>query len=144
MLAEFSAYAGLFFWSFLAATVVPLGSEPALIALVKSEQQIFTPILVATAGNYLGSCTTYWLGKRAAHVLEKQQRMKVSWGEKHAARWMGRFGQPVLLLSWVPFVGDALVALAGALKVPFGAFSAWILVGKTMRYLAVAWAARAI
>lgn len=33
---------------------------------------------------------------------------------------------------------------AGALKVPFGAFSAWVIVGKAMRYFAVAWATRTI
>lgn len=54
-----TAYAGLFVWSFLAATLLPLGSELALIALVRSQEQLLAPVLIATAGNYLGACTTY-------------------------------------------------------------------------------------
>ena len=60
-----TAYGGLFIWSFLAATLLPIGSEVALIALVRSEEQLFAPVVVATIGNYLGSCTTYWIGRRA-------------------------------------------------------------------------------
>lgn len=57
---------------------------------------------------------------------------------------MRRFGQPVLLLSWVPILGDALVALAGTTRLPFGAFSLWVVIGKGLRYPAVAWAASAV
>jgi membrane protein YqaA with SNARE-associated domain len=42
-------------------------------------------------------------------------------------------------LSWVPLVGDALVALAGAAHVPFISFSLWTIIGKAARYAAVAW-----
>jgi membrane protein YqaA with SNARE-associated domain len=41
----------------------------------------------------------------------------------------------------VPIVGDAIVALAGASRVPLVAFSAWTIVGKAARYAAVAWIA---
>ena len=138
-----TAYAGLFLWSFLAATVLPLGSEVALIALVKTEEQVFAPVLVATVGNYLGACTTYWLGRRAAQALSKSQREGET-DNTRAARLLRRFGQPALLLSWVPLVGDALVALAGAMRIPFKPFSFWVVVGKATRYGAVAWAASAI
>jgi len=138
-----TAYAGLFLWSFLAATVLPLGSEIALIALVKTEEQVFAPVLVATAGNYLGACTTYWLGRRAAQALGKGQREGET-NNTRAARLLRRFGQPALLLSWVPLVGDALVAVAGAMRIPFKAFSFWVVVGKAARYGAIAWAASAI
>ncbi len=133
-------YAGLFAWSFLAATLLPLGSEAALIAIVRTEGQVFVPVLVATAGNYLGACTTYWLGRRAAQALGKGQPE----GERNdtrAARLLRRYGQPVLLLSWVPLVGDALVALAGGMRLPFLKFSFWTILGKAARYVVVAWAA---
>jgi membrane protein YqaA with SNARE-associated domain len=135
-------YAGLFLWSFLAATLLPLGSEVALAALVRAEGRVLVPVLVATLGNYLGSCTTYWLGRRAVQALGGRQGDEPR--ESRAARLLARFGQPALLLSWVPLVGDALVALAGAMRLPFGAFSFWVVVGKGLRYLAVAWAAQAV
>jgi len=132
-------YAGLFVWRFLAATLLPLGSEAALVAIVRTEGQMFVPVLVATVGNYLGACTTCWLGRRAAQTLSKSHEGGA--GDTRAARLLHRYGQPALLLTWVPFVGDALVALAGGMKLSFIWFSFWTLLGKAVRYLAVAWAA---
>ena len=134
-----AAYAGLFAWSFLAATLLPLSSEAPLAALVRAQGRVLMPVLVATAGNYLGACTTYWLGRRAANALGKGGEAPV--GRGRAERLLARYGQPVLLLSWVPVLGDALVALAGAARVPFAGFSLWVIPGKALRYLAVAWAA---
>ena len=136
------AYGGLFFWSFLAATVLPLSSEVPLVALVRLEGRLVAPVLVATLGNYLGACTTYWVGRRAARTLGA--RRDPSKGERRAARLLNRYGQPALLLSWVPLVGDALVALAGATGLPFRAFSLWVVLGKAARYFAVAWVAYAV
>lgn len=133
---------GLFLWSFLAATLLPLSSEAPLAVYVHSYQQIVIPVLVATAGNYLGSCTTYWIARRAAQALGKGPVDTES--QTRSARLLRRFGQPVLLLSWVPVIGDALVALAGAMRMPFGAFSFWVAIGKGLRYVAVAWAASAV
>ena len=136
------ALAALFVWSFLAATILPLGSEAPLVVYVRSHGQIIVPVLVATAGNYLGACTTYWLGRRAAQALGRGG--EAAEGDTRTARLLRRFGPPALLLSWVPILGDALVALAGAVKMPFGAFSLWAALGKGLRYAAVAWAATAV
>jgi membrane protein YqaA with SNARE-associated domain len=133
---------GLFLWSFLAATLVPLSSEAGLVLYVRSYEQFVVPVLVATAGNYLGSCTTYWIARRAAQALSKDDES--SRDQTRGARLLRRFGQPALLLSWAPVIGDALVALAGAARMPFGAFSFWVALGKGLRYLAVAWAAAAV
>ncbi len=38
------------------------------IVYVRSYNQFVLPVAVATLGNYLGSCTTYWLARRAASV----------------------------------------------------------------------------
>jgi membrane protein YqaA with SNARE-associated domain len=135
------ALAALFMWSFLAATILPLGSEAPLVVYVRSYGQLAVPVLVATAGNYLGACTTYWLGRRAAQALGRGAASAE--GNTRSARLLRRFGPPALLLSWVPVLGDALVALAGAVRMPFGAFSCWMAAGKALRYAAVAWAAAA-
>lgn len=142
MSALLLAYAGLFAWSFLAATVLPLSSEVALVTLVRAEGRVALPVLVATAGNYLGAYTTYWLGRRAAAALAG--RREEGGGDGRAARLLARYGQPALLLSWVPVLGDALVVAAGALRVPFAGFSFWVVLGKGLRYAAVAWAAAAL
>ncbi len=127
------AYLTLFGWSVLAATIIPLGSEPALVVLVRRDYPFWPLVLVATAGNYLGACTTYWLAKKVA-------------GDRaaRATRLIAERGAPALLLSWVPFLGDAIVAAAGAARVPFLPFTIWTGLGKFLRYVAVAWAAGAV
>jgi membrane protein YqaA with SNARE-associated domain len=142
MSAMLLALAALFMWSFLAATLLPLGSEAPLVVYVRSYGQVAVPVLVATAGNYLGACTTYWLGRRAAQTLGRSG--EAAEGDTRSAKLLRRFGPPALLLSWVPLLGDALVALAGAARLPFRAFSLWTVLGKGLRYLAVGWAAAAI
>ena len=122
----------LFGWSFAAATILPLSSEIPLVFAVRRSEGWLLPVAVATLGNFLGACTTYWLARAAvARVARQSQRMS------HAAALISRYGPPALLLSWVPLIGDALVALAGAARMPLGRFAIWTAVGKAARYVAV-------
>ena len=125
----------LFAWSFLAATLVPIGSEPALAAIVHSRNTLVVPVLVATAGNYLGACTTWGLAYAAARAVEGERALKRM---ERATSIVRRYGAPALLLSWVPVIGDAIVAAAGVARIPFLPFSIWTIAGKAGRYLAVA------
>lgn len=133
-------YLALFGWSFLAATVAPLGSEPAVVVLIRQEYAFIAVVSVATAGNYLGACTTYWIGRAAATRLRTTGRDPV---RQRPARLIATYGAPALLLSWVPIIGDAIVAAAGVAQIPFVRFSWWTVVGKLLRYLVVAWGAAA-
>jgi membrane protein YqaA with SNARE-associated domain len=135
-------YATLFAWSFLAATLVPVGSEPVLVQVVRSQQLLLIPVLVAAAGNFLGACTTYWIARRATEAVEARTGRSVS--ELRAGQIMGRFGAVALLFSWAPIIGDALVAVAGSLRIPFFRFSLWVALGKIARYAVVAWIAISI
>ena len=135
-------YATLFGWSFLAATLLPLGSEPALFAAVLRGYPLATAAAVATVGNVLGACTTYWLAWRAAIALERRGAAPLD--HSRAGRLLRRFGQPSMLLSWVPVIGDALVAAAGAVRMPFLPFLVWLTLGKAARYLIVAWSAQSL
>jgi membrane protein YqaA with SNARE-associated domain len=130
-------YGGLFVAAFLAATLLPLPSEVPLGFLVRSEQHMLWPVLVATAGNYLGASTTYWL---ARGTIGRHASTPESTGGRGFS-WFRRYGAPVLLLSWVPVVGDGVVAIAGAARLPFAAFSGWTIAGKGARYAVVAWLA---
>lgn len=122
--------------SFLAATILPVASELPLAVVVRRHGDVVLPVAVATFGNFLGACTTYALARAAAAKLSRPTAHK-----PRALALFERFGAPSLVLSWVPVVGDAIVALAGASQVPMLAFSVWTLVGKTARYAAVAWIA---
>jgi membrane protein YqaA with SNARE-associated domain len=135
-------YATLFASSFLAATILPLASEPVLFATVLAGYPLWLTTVVVTVGNVLGGCTTYWLARRAAAVLER--RGVADLDDSRAGRLVRRFGRPAMLLSWVPLVGDALVAVAGAVRMPFLPFLVWLAIGKAARYAVVAWSAAAL
>jgi hypothetical protein len=85
---------------------------------------------------------TYWLARKGAGAFDKTRELQES--NSKAARLLRRFGQPSLLFSWLPIIGDALVALAGGVKMDFKMFSLWTVIGKLLRYAAVAWAASAL
>ena len=126
--------------SFLAATILPLASEVPLAVVVRRHGDFFLPVFVATLGNFLGACTTYGLARAAAAKLVANSPEQ----SPRALRIFERYGAPALVLSWVPLVGDAIVALAGAARVPFGIFSVWTIAGKALRYAAVAWVALSV
>jgi membrane protein YqaA with SNARE-associated domain len=117
--------------------VLPLSSEVPLAVAIRQGTDWRLAVLVATAGNYFGACTTFLLARAAAARLKADSRPRA----RHAAALLRRFGAPALLLSWVPLIGDIIVVLAGAANVPFGWFSLWVVTGKGARYLFVAWLA---
>lgn len=123
----------LFAASFAAATVLPFSSEAVLALVVAKSGGWTVPVLVATLGNTLGACTTYWLG-RASRSFTPEPSART----ERAASLINRYGSPALLLSWVPIIGDALVVLAGAARMPFGRFAVWTTIGKAARYVVVA------
>ena len=118
----------MFVVSFLAATVLPIGSEPLLVALVRLHPEQLAAILtVATLGNTLGGMTSYALGRGAARVAPGAE-------DSRAARWLRRFGAPALLLAWLPVGGDLLCVLAGFMRLSWWQCAGWMLVGKLARY----------
>ncbi len=120
--------AALFAASFLAATILPGGSEAVLIGVVhKHPESVWTAIAVATVGNTLGGMTSYWIGRLLPNRVQSTAIERVR-------RW-GYWG---LLMSWLPVVGDALCLAAGWLR-----FNPWLsllafAIGKLARYLFVA------
>ena len=126
--------AGLFVASFLAATLLPGGSEAVLLAVLALHPgQTVPALLLATLGNTLGGMTTYWM----ARALPE----KIGTGEtaKHIEQ-VRRWGSPALLLAWAPLVGDALCAAAGWLRLPWLACLLWMALGKGARYAVLAFA----
>ena len=123
----------VFFIAFVASTLVPLGSEPAVFGLVKLNPDMFWPaILAATVGATLGGAVTWWMGYGAERAYEKMTHKSP---DARALRWLQRFGPKACLLSWLPVVGDPLCAVAGWLKLPFWPCTAYMLIGKFARYL---------
>ena len=124
-----------FVWSFLAATILPLGSEPALATIVHRRDTVALPVTVATVGNYLGACTTYLLAMTVSNAVKNERALRRM---KRAAALVRKYGAPALLLSWVPLLGDAIVAAAGAARMHFLPFSLWTIAAKATRYAVLA------
>ena len=123
----------VFVISIISATLLPLGSEFAVIGLVKLNPELFWPaVLVATAGNTIGGAVSWWMGYGAEVLYE---RMKHKQLEAKALTWLRQFGPKACLLSWLPGVGDPLCAVAGLLKMPFWPCVFYMAVGKFARYV---------
>ena len=124
----------IFVISFISATLLPLGSEPAVFGLAKLNPDMFWPaVLVATAGNTLGGALTWWMGYGAEQAYEHVTHKKQP--HPRALRWLERFGAKGCLLSWLPVVGDPLCAVAGWLKLPFWPCVTYMAIGKFARYV---------
>lgn len=137
----------IFIVSLISATLLPLGSEPAVFGYIKLSPDMFWPaILVATAGNTIGGAISYAMGLGAEKAFQRwkehhphaaqEHRMRGRWNER-AHAWIHRLGPPALLLSWLPGVGDPLCAVAGWLRLPFWPCVAYMAIGKFLRYLAM-------
>ncbi|HEX2826592.1 MAG TPA: YqaA family protein [Burkholderiales bacterium] len=126
-----SAAAGLwavFASSFLAATLLPGGSELALYGVLQLHPETkWAAIGVATLGNTLGALTSYAIGR----LIPRSKPLK-------GLTLLQRYGAPALLLSWLPFIGDPLCVAAGWLRINAVAATAFIAAGKFARYIAVA------
>ncbi len=87
-------------------------------------------ILVATAGNFLGSALMYLLARAGRRIARGKHA-------PFAERLFARYGGAALLASWLPLVGDLIVVAAGVFRYPFTLFALWTASGKALRYLAV-------
>ena len=56
-------YLGLFLASFLAATIIPLGSEIVLSILIANNYDITLSLFIASVGNWLGGLSSYGIGR---------------------------------------------------------------------------------
>ncbi len=123
----------VFVVALVSATLLPLGSEPAVFGLVKLNPELFWPaVLVATAGNTLGGAISWGMGWGAERAYERLAHRKA---EARALQWLERFGAKACLLSWLPVVGDPLCAVAGWLRLPFWPCVLYMAIGKFARYL---------
>ena len=123
----------VFIVSMISATLLPMGSEPAVFGLIKLNPSLFWPaIFVATAGNTIGGAISWWMGYGAELLYERIQHKRF---QSKALFWLNRFGPKACLLSWLPGVGDPLCAVAGWLKFPFWPCVFYMMIGKFARYV---------
>jgi len=118
----------LFWSSFLAATLLPGGSEAVLFAVLKLHPgQLWIAVGVATLGNTLGGMSSYLIGR----ILPQKQDLR-------GLQAVRKYGSPAMLLSWVPLIGDPLCIAAGWLRLNPWLAALFMAAGKLARYLVIA------
>ena len=120
----------------VSATLIPMGSEPVLFAYVSlNPQDYWLAIAVATVGNTIGGMINWWLGLLARNAYESLK------GETNsrAQAWLEQKGPPMLLLSWLPAIGDPLCLVAGWLRLNWLQCLIYMAIGKLLRYITLTW-----
>ena len=126
----------VFIVSLVSATLLPLGSEPAVFGLVKLNPDLFWPaVLTAAAGNTIGGAISWWMGYGAEKAYEHVTHHPAA--DHRALTMLRRFGAKACLLSWLPVVGDPLCAVAGCRKLPVWPWMGYETGGSFLRYLLV-------
>ena len=132
-------YVSLFFMSFLASTLLPLGSEWLLVTMLAGGYDPLPTVAVATVGNYLGAVVTYLIGIwGGSWLIEKVMRVSPEQQER-ARNYYRQYGAFSLFFSWLPIVGDPLCLVGGMLRVNFALFTLLVASGKLVRYAVTAW-----
>jgi membrane protein YqaA with SNARE-associated domain len=118
----------LFISSFLAATLLPGGSEAVLFGVLRSyPETLWIALSIATIGNTLGGMVSFGMG----WLLPQTQQLK------HVEK-LRHYGTPALLLAWVPLIGDALCLAAGWLRLSWWQAALFMAAGKFARYWVIA------
>jgi membrane protein YqaA with SNARE-associated domain len=129
---------GLFFSSFISATLAPGGSEILLVyLLVNDVEPVWRLWLVATIGNTLGGFSSWLIGFLVASGYWPPEKVLVTDNHQKVLTFLQRWGVSALLLSWLPVVGDVLCLLAGWLKLSSTVSIVAMFAGKGARYAVV-------
>lgn len=131
-------YLILFSTAFVAATLLPAQSEAVLLGMLHlSQQSVFLLVIFATLGNVLGSIVNWWLGTQLQRFKDRRWFPFSAKRLEQAQRHYQRYGSWVLLLSWVPVIGDPVTLISGVLKENLYRFLILVTIAKAARYIII-------
>ena len=104
---------------------------------VSGQNDVWTLLAVATAGNTLGSFVNWCLGRYLAHWRHHRWFPLSEAQYERLCRWFKHWSVWLLLLAWAPIIGDPLTVVAGILRVNVAAFLVIVAIGKALWYLLV-------
>ncbi|MBR3302642.1 MAG: DedA family protein [Bacteroidales bacterium] len=126
---------GLFIGSLLAATILPFSSDVIYLAVLASTGKPLACLLSATAGSWIGSVITYYLGRIGKwEWIERWFKVTPQKLEKQRV-YVNKYGVWLALVAWLPFVGDISVLALGFYRSPKYLTFFMLLIGKLLRYL---------
>ena len=127
---------GLFLGTFLAATIFPFSSDALYLAVLAATGNPAGCLAAGTAGNWLGSVLTYWIGWAGRwEWIEKWLKVKPETLQKQKAM-IDRYGIWLALLCWVPVAGDVIAIALGFYRTRPVWTAILMLIGEFVRFLA--------
>lgn len=106
--------------AFSVTTLLPGGSEAALVSMTAlSKHSILILLIVASAGNTLGSVLNFWMGRFSLRYQDRKWFPMSASDLTKAQHWFDRWGQWSVLMAWVPIIGDPLTFIAGVMRMNF-------------------------
>lgn len=130
-------YIGLFLASFLAATILPLGSEVVFAGLLAMGMNAWTCVIVASIGNWLGGMTNYLLGRLGKiEWIEKYLKVKREKIDK-VQHWLEGKGAAMAFFSFLPIVGDIISLALGFMRANVYVVNVTMFAGKFIRYVLI-------
>ena len=128
-------YLGLFIATFLAGSILPFSSELVLSGLLAVGANNWGCIIAATAGNFLGGMTCYWIGHLGkVEWIEKYLKVKEEKLNK-ALSFLNGKGAYIAFFTFVPIVGDLLAVGLGYMRANKVITALSMLLGKFVRYV---------
>ncbi len=132
---------GLFLNSLLSATAIPLPTEILTSALLIGGENVFLVGIVLIVGSTIGGVLNYFIGFGGNKLFSKFRKKKKGEGSKHekkSHKLLDKFGWgAVFFAPWIPVIGDFILISAGAKKLKFTKFIAFMVTGKTVKAIAV-------
>ena len=129
----------MFASAFVSASLLP-GNSEIVFSTIATQTILFehslitSPLIwlvcVATIGNTLGSLLTLYFGR----LIPEPKSLNHKYAE-WVIHKLNRYGTIMLLLSWLPLLGDLLCGVAGWLRLPLLKSAFYIFMGKLIRYL---------
>jgi membrane protein YqaA with SNARE-associated domain len=130
-------YIGLFIASFLAATILPLGSEVVFVGLLAAGLNGWACVAVASVGNWLGGMTNYYLGRLGkVEWIEKYLKVRQEKIDK-MQHWLEGKGAAMAFFSFLPVVGDIIALALGFMRANVYIVNAGMFAGKLIRYVLI-------
>lgn len=131
-------YIGLFLACFLAATILPFGSEFVFAGLLASAKfDPWTCVIIASIGNWLGGMTNYYLGRLGKiEWIEKYLKVKKEKIEQ-VQKWLEGKGAIMGFFSFLPIVGDVIAIALGYMRANVYIVNISMFLGKFARYVAI-------
>lgn len=131
-------YAGLFVAAFLAGSILPFSSEVVLGLLLVAGYSTWGCVVSATAGNWLGGITCYYIGRLGKTAwIEKYLKLSHEKLDK-TQRFLQGKGSLMGFFAFVPGVGDAIVVALGLMRANLWGVALSMLLGKGVRYYLIA------